>query len=360
MRKSQLNISILVVRLSSVGDVVIASPFAEMLKRHYPNSRIVWAVQPDAVEILKNNPFVDDLFVFDKARWVSLLRQMRFKELVQVLKTIHKTLINEQFEVAYDLQGLFKSGLITWLSGAKSRIGLGSREGSHWFVHKMVSRNIANRSIVGSEYRYLINQLGFADDDWCIRLHTPENTEISAKKRLQERLAEGESYVALCPFANSRQKQWPTTYWEQLALRLRGRYQLRSIVLGAESDWEAAQELAKRCGVVNLCGVLSLQESSVLIQRASLTVGVENALTHVAQASDSPSIALFGPNCPYTFSGGANSKVIYLDKTCSPCHRPSACQGRFDCMQDISPDRVLTEIKQLLTSTQQFQAVVET
>ena len=351
MRKSQLKQSILIVRLSSVGDVVIASPIAKTLKANLPQAKITWIVQPEGYEALKDNPYIDQIICWDKEAWSRLWKKRRFAKLWGEIKTLKKTLHQERFDTAFDLQGLFKSGFITWLSGAKERVGIGSREGSYWFMHKMVSRNIANRTQIGSEYRYLVNQLGYTDNQWDMQLHCSQESIDSANEKIHQLIAD-ESYAVICPFTQRANKQWPNAHWQQFCLRVRGRYHLKTIILGEAGLEDKGDQLARSTGAINLTGKVNLQEATQILSRASLVVGVDNALTHITQSLDTPTIALFGPSCPYLHTGNLSSKILYLDRYCSPCQRKPICGDRYDCMKDITPDKVLTELKLLFKNTQ--------
>lgn len=331
-----------------MGDIVLASPIAEILKRHNPNARIVWAVQPESAELLRNNPHIDKVYTWDKEHWQELWKKRKFGELWAEIRQAQKELQSENFETAFDLQGLFKSGFFTWLSGAKERVGIGSREGSYWFMHKMISRNIANRDQLGSEYRYLVNQMGYSDGDWKIDITINKEAADNADEATRKVLGGSEPYAVICPFTTREQKHWPEEYWQQLILRIRGRYQLKTIILGARHEGTLGQQLARRCGANNLAGQTGLQEAVHIIKNARLVIGVDNGLTHISQSLDVPSIALFGPTRPYIYAGNSSSKVIYLDHICSPCARKPVCGGSYDCMTEISADTVLASIKQLL------------
>jgi len=358
MRKSQLKRNILIVRLSSPGDIVLASPLPKILKKYNPNATIAWAVQPESESLLANNPYIDELFLLDMSKWKDLWKRKRLIQLWKELASLKSDMQKWDFEVAYDLQGLFKSGLITWLSGAKSRVGIGSREGSAVFMHKMISRNIANRDQMGAEYRYLVNQLGYSDSDWNIHIPTSDENRQRATLLLADRKLDSEPYIVVSPFTTREQKQWKDEYWQQLLLRIRGRYQYRTVILGCEYESEAAERLASLCGGVSFAGKTNFLDACEIINRASACIGVDNALTHIAQASNVPSIALFGPSRPYLYSDNESSKVIYKDTYCSPCRRKPICKGDYHCMMEIAPDRVLTELKLLMkTSHQQIHKI---
>ncbi|WNO08124.1 glycosyltransferase family 9 protein [Teredinibacter sp. KSP-S5-2] len=322
----------------------MASPVASVIKKKSPETQVVWITQAECADLLKENPHIDEVIVWDKKQWRTLWRKKQFFQLWQEIKRFREKLQNYQFDVAIDLQGLFKSGFIARLSGAKQRIGLGSKEGSYWLMTKTVSRDLGDQSLIGSEYRYLLNQLGYDDSIWEMYVH-------STKPKLDDTtLEEGDDYLAICPFTTRPQKHWINDHWVQLCLRIRGRYQLKTVILGGPGDGEKAEEIARSCGAINMAGKTSLAEASYLIKNAKLVIGVDTGLTHMGHAHKVPTIALFGSTCPYNFVGNETSKVIYLEKDCSPCRRNPSCDQRFDCMREISPDRVLAEIKPLMKS----------
>ncbi|WP_370977767.1 glycosyltransferase family 9 protein [Agaribacterium sp. ZY112] len=355
MRKSLQPKSIFIVRLSSLGDVVMASPIAEVLKQQFPKSRIVWAVQKESAEILQNNPWIDELFIWDKNHWKELWQQRKWKELWNEIRKTRTELRAQRFDIALDLQGLLKSGFFTWLSGAKQRIGIGSREGSYWFMHKMVSRNVANREQMGADYRYLVNQMGWNDHQWRVDITCDDESKEHADELLAKTCKPDEKFAVICPFTTREQKHWSDDYWQQLVLRIRGRYQLKTIILGARHEGTKGQQLARRCGAINLAGQTGLQDAINIMRKASIVIGVDNGLTHISQAMTVPSLALFGPSCPYRHSGCDNSRVLFMDLNCSPCKRKPSCGGTYDCMKDLNPDFVLAEIKRLF----KVQALIE-
>ncbi len=358
MRKSQLKKNILIVRLSSPGDIVLAAPMAGVIKKYNPNAYLVWAVQPESKDLLINNPNIDELYLWDKRLWQELWKKKRLLKLIRLCIRTHKELKDKHFEIAYDIQGLFKSGLITWLSGAKERIGIGSREGSYIFMHRLVSRNIANRDQIGAEYRYLVSQLGYSDSKWQIGIKTSNDAQQRAADILAQHIQPNESFAVICPFTTREQKHWKEAYWQQLLLRVRGRYQFKTLILGASHEADRGKDLARKCGAINLAGTTGFQEAAEIIKRSSLAIGVDNALTHMSQASDTPSIAIFGPSRPYLYTENENSKVLHLDRYCSPCRRKPICQQRFECMTEITPDHVLAELRTLIKDTKQRNAFI--
>lgn len=347
MRKSELQTSYLIIRLSAIGDVVMASPVAETIKRQRPNAKIYWLTQPEYLSLIRDNPFVDDVICWDKQNWQALLAKGNLFALTGELRKLRSALHAYDFEYALDLQGLFKSGFLAWLSGAKTRVGLGSKEGSGRFMTRTISRNLGDRAHIGSEYRYLVNQLGYQEAGWQMRVPVSQEI-ISESLELLPQDLRTNNYAVVCPFSTQPQKRWVDDNWRQVILRLRGRYHLRTVILGGPKDIEHGNNLAKGSGAINLAGKTRLLEAGALIKNASLLIGLDSGLTHMGHAFKIPTVGLFGATCPYSHTGLETSSIIYLDRYCSPCRRKPTCGGKFECMADIKPERVLTEIKSLM------------
>lgn len=339
--------SILVVRLSAIGDIVMSSPVAAAIKHKWPSSHLTWIVQPECEPLLRGNPNIDELIVWDKKHWKQLLKQKQFLSLWQEMRQLRKTLRAKNFDLAIDLQGLLKSGVLAWMSGARQRVGLGCQEGSTLFMTKSISRNLGDLEQIGSEYRYLVNQLGMSDSPWDMSVPVSTEAEQAASTLLGKHIG-NHPFAVFCPFTTRPQKHWSDDYWRQLGSRLPERYDLKLVILGGPGDQDRANDIATGCGAINLAGQTSLQEAAAIIKKASLLVGVDTGLTHMGHAFGIPTLALFGSTCPYTYAGLDTSKVIYLDLPCSPCKRNPTCGGTFDCMRGITPDRVLSEIKALV------------
>lgn len=347
MRKSLQKTSILIIRLGDTGDIVLASPVAETIRHQNPNAYICWLIENDLKEALEGNPHIDEVITWDRELWRTRVSQRNFPGLINEARRLRQQLKQHHFDLALDLHGSMLSGFLAWLSGAKKRISLGSREGSNMLMTRTISRNLGDQVQVGAEYRYFMYQLGYPEFDWQMYVPLTQHASEAAKALINSVIA-NENYAVICPFSNQPQNLWFRDYWHQLILRIRGRYQLKTIILGDRENTEKAQDIARLCGAISLVGQTSFQEACAIIKGASLVVGVDTGLTHVGHALKIPTISLFGSTCPYSHTGQESSTVIYLDKVCSPCAQSPSCKGKYDCMKDISPDQVLTEIKPLM------------
>jgi heptosyltransferase-1 len=334
-------VKILVVRLSAIGDIVFASPLIAALRRAYPQAHIAWLVQPEYRSLLDRHPDLDEVIVCPLGHWRRLWRDRRLRELMSGIAALRTTLRERRFDLAIDLQGLLKSGALTRLSGARNRIGLGSREGSQWLMTRTVQRGGDPRRI-GSEYLYLAQTLGLPADDFAMAVYYGEIEAAVAERTIAEREL-GDGYAVLCPFTTRPQKHWIEERWAPLAARIQADLGLTPVLLGGPADREAATRIADAADtpLVDLAGRTSLIEAAALIERASLLIGVDTGLGHMGIAFGTPSLLLFGSTCPYLDTTRANARVLYHKLDCSPCKRRPTCRGAFTCMHLITVDEVL-------------------
>jgi heptosyltransferase-1 len=340
--------AILLVRLSAIGDIVFASPLIGALRRAYPDAYIAWLAQPECRALLDQHPDLDEVIVGPIARWRKLWQERHLGELRDCVATLRDTLLTRRFDVALDLQGLLKSGILTRLSGARTRIGLGSREGSQWLMTRTVPRGGDPRRI-GSEYLYLAETLGLPTDEFSMAVHYgPADATFADDLIARERLTGG--YAVLCPFTTRPQKHWFEDRWSVLAKRIEAELGLVPVLLGGPSDPDAAARIVDGTDgrLANLTGQTSLTQAAALIDRASLVVAVDTGLGHMGIAFGAPSVLLFGSTCPYLDTTRANARVLYHPLPCSPCKRNPTCSGAYTCMREIRVDEVLAEARQLI------------
>jgi len=342
---------ILLVRLSAIGDIVFASPLIAVLRRAYPGARITWLVQPEYQAILERHPDLDEVLTWPIGEWRELWRQRRFVGLIRSLGAFRKHLRLRRFDLALDLQGLLKSGAATYLSGARERIGLGSREGSRWLMTRVVPRG-GEHTRIGSEYLFLAQCLGLSTQGFAMAVHYGSETADFARD-LIECLGMSRGYAVLCPFTTRPQKHWLAACWAELSDRIRAELGLPVVVLGGPGDRPAAghiRDLTAR-GLILLAGRTTLSQAAAMIDGSTLLVGVDTGLGHMGIASGRPSLLLFGSTCPYLDTTRANARVLYHPLDCSPCKRKPTCNGAFTCMRSITVDEVLKTAKGLLGQT---------
>ena len=338
---------ILIVRLSAIGDVVMASPLIRALRDKYPEAHIAWLVQPEAVPLLAANPRLDEVIVWPRGEWQRLWRERRYWQLLKAVHSFRRALRARGFDLVLDIQGLMKSGLLAWMSGAPERVGLGSREGSARLMTRVVDKPRGDKRI-GSEYRRMAEALGLNTEPFAMDLALSAGDQRFADGFIAEHgLSSG--YAVICPFTTRPQKHWIETRWPELAARLREETGLPVVMLGGPGDREAAARIAAgKADIVDAVGQTSLSQAAALISRARLLVGVDTGLMHMGIAFAVPTIAIFGSTCPYLDTGRDDTRILYKALDCSPCRRRPTCDGAFTCMQEIGVDEVLGKARELL------------
>jgi heptosyltransferase-1 len=332
---------ILIVRSSAIGDVVFASALPAAIKRAYPDAHVAWLVEPGIHELLLTDPAIDEVITWSKAEWVRLWKNGQKLELARRVLALRRALHARQFDVALDLQGLLKSGFITWLSGARRRVGLGSKEGSQLLMTEVIPRG-GDIHRIGSEYQFLAQHLGADAGDFLPTLTVAPAADAGAQAKLAAHGLETGRYAVFAPFTTRPQKHWFEDAWQALAPQLIAATGLTPVILGGPADADAAARIAAADPrIVNLAGQTRLPEAVAVIARSALVIGVDTGLTHMGTALAKPTVAIFGSTCPYTDTGRPTGSVIWLGLECSPCKRRPTCGGKFTCLRDITPAMVI-------------------
>jgi len=337
---------ILIIRLSSIGDVVMASPLIGAFARTWPGARISWLIEETSRPVLEANPRLDEIIVWERFKWRKLFRQKRLFFLAGRIRSFTRELRSERFDIVVDAQGLLKSGIWAFLSGAPVRVGIGSREGSRFLMTRVVDRSGAGNEM-SSQYLLCAKALDLDTGDF--RMEMPLTPEA---ERFGEEFARslGGPFAAFSPFTTRPQKHWIQDRWKELARQIRKEMGLDVVLLGGPGEAEPAARILPEGdpGSVSLAGKTNLQQAAAVIGKASLLIGVDTGLTHMGFALGTPTVALFGATRPYLSLGDLPGAVLYHPRECSPCRRSPTCDGLFPCMEAISVDEVLQTAGDLL------------
>lgn len=346
MQKPQ---KILIVRLSAIGDVVHSLPTLHALKLAFPNSEIGWAVEDRAADILIDNPLVDKVFVFPKSRWKKcgffLDNLFEFWEIISEIR-------KEEYDVAIDLQELFKSGIVSFLSGAKRRVAhRGAREFADIFANEKLPAhdNFDSEKLIIERYLEPAKYLGAKADE--IKFSLPPSSSETIKKidSLTSKLIFGKEIVVFSPATIWSSKHWKEEYWAELLNRLSGRYNV--IFVGTEKDnvlIDRITTLAADDNYFNFAGKTTIPELIELFNRTKYVIAPDTGPAHIANATQKPSvIMLFGSTgVRRTPPIGAKHSALAADMLCQPCFRRNCPRkdGFMECMQILTPDMVLKKI----------------
>jgi heptosyltransferase I len=323
----------LIVRLGSLGDVIHAIPAAAALRRHEPEARIDWLVDPRYLPLLKLVVGLDERIALDP--------RARIAETMRTLRRLRRT----RYDASIDLQGLLKSATLARAAGARKTLGM-TREQlrepmASWLYTHAVDPG-STEHVIHKNLSMLV-ALGVVDLRVMFPLSVPRTPVVQAIESDDGHKA---GFALLNPGAAWPNKRWPARRFGELAAAIRERHGLTSLVLwgpGEQSLGETvvresrgAAELLPRTTIVDLFGIA---------QRARLVVSGDTGPLHIAAAVGTPLVAIFGPtrterNGPWS---PADVSVSRLDRCV--CHYERRCRLDTPCIDDIGVDEVLGAVE---------------
>jgi len=347
--------NVLLVRLSARGDIVFSSPMVRAFRRTFPEARITWLAESHTKNLIEHHPELDEVLVWNRNAWKKLVKERKFITLFREAKAFVTELRKRRFDLAVDMQGLLRSGIMTFLSGAPVRIGLRPKEGSQLFMTRVVdrNRNQGNRAKVSSEYLYLAQELGLDTSEFNMEVPLAREDRAFVDRWIREEGLEG-GYVVAIPFTTRPQKHWFEDRWAELLDRVESELGLPTVILGGPGDEEALDRIREmaRSRPLSLVGRTSLTQAAGAIERASLVVGVDTGLSHMGIAFDRPTVTIFGSNIPYTEPPTDRAKVLVHWLECSPCKGNPTCNGEYTCLRLISVDDVLAAAREVMANAE--------
>jgi heptosyltransferase-2 len=334
---------ILVIRLSSIGDILLATPLLRILRRRFPEARIDFVIKSRFAELMRFNPHLTELLVLDTESGQEGLEELR--------RRIQST----GYDLVIDIHKNFRSlYLRRGLRGVK--IATHTKYLLRRFILVRLGINFY-REIVPMHLRYIraMERWGLTDDGLGLEFHLDPQADRQIALRLAERPGD-RLLVGLAPGAGFATKRWPAEYFQETARRLRKEFAADILLLGNKADRETTAPIAAEtgAGIYDWAGTLTLQQSAAALARCDLLITNDTGLMHMACALKIPVIALFGPTTREFgfFPVGPHAEVIEEEGlSCRPCttmggHR--CPKGHFRCMRDISPERVIERAGLLL------------
>jgi heptosyltransferase I len=342
-------LKILILKPSSLGDVIQALPVMRLLKQHFVGAQIFWWIDSALAPLLEGDPDLAGVVRFERKRWG---KPRHWPEMVRSIQWLRA----QKFDLVIDLQCLFRSGAFAWLADGKFLAGLDEvREGARGFYDLAVPRAGFHTHAV-DWYLAVLPPLGVPVHENFVWL--PERPQIAAgvNRKWPAALASPShstdrpsALIALQPGARWKNKCWPAGHFSALVRLVADQFPAaRFAILGGKEDEPLGEIIARaapeRC--LNLCGATSLPEMVEWIRRCDLMVTNDTGPMHVAAALEKPVVALFGPTEPRrTGPYGQLENVLRLDLPCSPCMK-SVChfEQPEECLRALAPAAVFERV----------------
>ncbi len=327
---------ILIVLFGAIGDVVRALPLATRLRAGYPDAHLAWAVEPAAAPLLEDHPALDERLVFQRAggarAFLGFLRQVRAG----------------RFDLVLDLQRHLKSGVVSAATGAPTRIGFHRRNAKelNWLFNTRTIEPVEPRGWKLEQYLRFAAALELPEcaPAFGISLRAEEEARVATLLAPLTR-----PFAALFVASTWESRLWFAEGFAAVADGLATMGLDTVFVGGGDACAIAAESTALARGTpLDLTGRTTLREAYGLLARARVAIGPDSGPMHLAAAAGTPVVSLWGATAPARSAPFGSEHLVLVGRVaCAPCYRRRCPIGR-QCMQTITPTRVLAHVARAL------------
>ena len=287
---------LLVIRLSSIGDIVNALPAVAALGESFPQLEIDWLIEKRYAPLLEGNPYVRRVLPLDTLSWRGGLPPLSaLEEMLRALRSLR----GNAYDTAVDFQGLWKSALLACFAGANERVGLAEpwlREpgAAVLYTHRV---SAAGRKHVVEESLVLVEHLGARAGRWQFPL--PRNSEDDRYVDDQLRRLEAEDFIIVNPGGGWKAKRWAPENYALLLGQLEARLECKFVLTGSPEESELIRGILQSAGARRAFSLpSSVLQFIALARRARLFLGGDTGPMHLAAAVGTPLVAIHGPTDP--------------------------------------------------------------
>lgn len=317
---------ILIVKLSSLGDLMHALPAVHCIKTGLGAS-VHWVTQSEYVELVSTFSDVEKVIAFPRKNFF-----MNAPGFIRELRT-------ESYDMVIDLQGLLKSAVVCSLARTTRRIGPSfHREGASLFYTEVAGKRNRERHAVeqNMDVVHMLGMQSFAID-FPLEL---KPVDLDEKPPL----------IAICPSSRWISKNWPLDSFAELGSRLHEQTGGTVFILGGKDEMNACEEMARGIGnAVSLAGRTPLSQLPSLLGRMDLLISNDSGPMHVSVAAGTPVLSVFGPTDPArTGPYGAPHRVIRTALPCQPCFDRNCKRGK-ECISGVTVDMMAEAAIEMLT-----------
>jgi heptosyltransferase-1 len=351
---------ILVLRLSSVGDVIRTLPAVKALKEHYPSFHITWIVEEPSKTLLESQPEIDEVIMFPRKRWTEGIKSARgfwrtFGEARRFVSDLRK----RQFDVAIDFHGILKSGLLCFLSGSRKRIGFdrkSTKEGNFLFSNVKVSLPGERMNRFQRNFA-LLRALGLEVETFNPGLYIPAKDQEYVGSFFNSLPPSPKGLrVAIHPGTSPKTsfKRWMTDRYSQLADRLVRELQATVIFTWGPGELSLVENIRKGMRELSVVGppTQSLMQLAEIFRRCNVYVGGDTGPMYLASLVGTPMVVVYGPTDPVLYEPLGLYRKVMKEVGCNPCYpgRKRSC-NELNCLKMVTVDDVFKATKEILFLT---------
>jgi heptosyltransferase-2 len=341
----------LIVRFSSVGDIVLSSLLVRVFRRRFPHAQIDYLVKAEFAGLVRGNPNISRVIELPTGATFSDLRNLRQK------------IRASGYDLIIDIHDSLRSRYVSL--GARRVLRFRKRKLARFLLVRFkwdVYPFLGGAPGVAERYIEPVRHLGVTDDGKGLDVFPEERDHQKAEATFREVGGPPETAViGIAPSTRHGNKQWPAQKFAETILMLLQDQNIACILLGSQTEHERCALImnhvlsaAPEARIINTAGSLVLTEAAALMDRCSVVLANDSGLMHIAAARKRKVIALFGPTVRQFgfFPYGTDSVVLERsDLGCRPCTHiglPSCPKEHFRCLEEIQPEDVVKSVKQFL------------
>ena len=329
--------NILVTRLRFMGDVILTTPLLASLRDAYPHASITYCAETPFVDLLKNHPNVDNILELDRKKTKSTL-------------LLYKNILLNKYDIAIDLFGNPRSALLTWLSGAKIRIGGDFRGRKHFYTHPVKNDGPA-KTAINFHLSYL-GPLGIPKSNQNPFIIVSREEKKEAQEYLISKNFDlSKPIIGIHPGATWPAKKWLPDRFAQLANSLYSNGYQVLFTMGPD-ERPLLNSIKTLCNFnPAMPNVLPLRQLAAVLQNLAVYISNDCGPLHLAPAVGTKTVGIFGPGEPdiwFPYDNNLGHRLVFHKIDCSRCHR-DLCE-KMDCMKAISVKNVLDKVEDALNN----------
>ena len=345
--------NILLIRLSSLGDIVLTSPAIRAVRQHFPQARISMLVARQSADLLTENPHLAEVIPFDRKAVNKDTGEM--KRIIRLLR-------ERRFDLSIDFQRKFRTSLLAYLSGAKCRVGYHQ---PHGVLCTVRVRDLNTKAIRAGRiaslhaidrYFDLLHPIGIEPTDRTLELFITEADRTFAREMIGTKGIEANRLkVGLFPGAGWKLREWMPDRFAAIGDRAAKHFDAQVLLFGGAHEVELVRQMRDLMTTETtlLAGTLRIRQLAALIEQCDLFITNDTGPMHVAAAMHTPTVALFGPGDHIRFQPlDPIHTTIRHHVPCNPCKQfTNRCNNNI-CMKLITVDEVWETVHQNLSNIQ--------
>lgn len=365
----------LIVNPFGIGDCLFATPLIHALKDNFPKHRLGFLCNRRTAGLLKGNPFIDKLFVYERDDF-RRLQEDSWLKWFQAFRSFVGEIRREKFDLAIDLSLAVNFGFFLWLAGIKKRIGYNYKNRGFYLTDFLKLAGYENRHIV-EYYNELLSLVGIKPAYDNLELYLGDKDKQYAEDLFASlNIDRSIPVIAIAPGGGAswgleaKYKRWPEDKFQALVDKIIEKCRVTIIILGdlkdkelfdchREPDGRSVACSGRQAGsrVIDLRGQVTLSQSAALIDKAGIFIGNDGGPLHMAVALKKKTLSFFGPVNPVVYGPYPADKsrhiVLKRNLECSPCYRKfrlSRCERNRECLESIDVGEALAALDGLLNN----------